>query len=1139
MNKEKNINTHTLDLLPVAVVLFNNDEIYYLNKKAISLFKIPKTKLANLNDISIFDFLNKTHHTIVKKRCNEILKGKVLPSIELPFVNHKNETIHLEVKSNSVIFKGKKVIQTTFLEINDRIERYNQLENTKQILTSISKSIKEIIYKFSFIPSPHISFISDSVYNMLGRKPSEIYKNPTIFLNQIHPDDKQKYVLCLESFLRVTNNNLINKETFRFFHKNGKELILEVSVKPKFENNVIVSFIGVIRDITKEQNYHIQLEQKWINYKNLLDTSPIGIFIHEGYCIYSNKTAATILEEKNPTKLIGKYLIDFIVPEQRQRAINRMSKAIKGEELSDLVYKVKTVKGKIIEVELKTVPFIYNGKPCVQTTISNISAEKQLTKEKIRAEIAEENNKELIKEIDYRKRIEKELVTQSTKYEAIFNSTSYFIWTVDRNLKITSFNKNYQNYIKDLYKHQLKVGQHISDVGSIVKNPTRVKYWINLYTKFFKTKKDNTADFYELKHTSSSGNTYYRELYFHPIRSGDGKISEIAVIGQDTTERRRVEQKIIDQSTKLEAIYESGEQLNWTVNRNYYFTSFNKNFVKAMFNIYHVKPEISNKVYNPHKTKLGKQYHKWWLTKYDEVFANGKSIEFTTEQYNTDNKKLYRQILLHPIYKNGIVDEISCISNDITELKHLQNESINQAAKLTSIFESSSHLIWTIDKNYNVTSFNNNFSQVFKNNHGINPKLNVQLHTILPKKNVADYKNYWYPIYDKVLKGNTLKIERQQGEFNGKLNFKEIFLSPIKNEKNEIIEIACLAHDVSDNKFYEQQIINQSAKLKTIFESGDHLIWTVNKKFELTSYNKNYTDLINISSAKKLLQQNKTISVFDTIQKQENKNFWLEKYTEALSGKPLLFIHHSVIKDKDVYRQIYLYPILLNNQVVEVSVIAQNITERIENENKITQSLKEKEILLKEVHHRVKNNMQVISSILNLQSSYVKDTYALNLLKECQNRIKSMAFIHESLYQTKNFESVNFSDYVSTLAKNLVHSYSINTKKIKLILTLDKLYLNLDLSIPCGLIINEIISNSLKYAFPNNLDGIIFVTLKANNNKVNIQVGDNGIGISNQIDIKNTQTLGLQLVDTLVEQINGTINLNRNKGTIFNIDFNI
>jgi PAS domain S-box-containing protein len=1263
---KNNIDVQTLELLPVAIILFDNKQIYYLNKKAIDLFKVPKKQLKELDKLSVFSFIDKSVHKRLINNNKLILKDVEFPPIELQCYNLNKEVIYVEAKSNAVVFNNKKVVQSTFLEINDRIDRYNQLQKTQEILYSISKSVREIIYEFSFLPFPHISFISDSVFDMLGRKPSEIYKNPQIFLDQIHPDDKEKYVLCLESYLKVTSNATNNKEVFRFYHKNGKELILEVAAKPKHQNGNIVSFIGVIRDITKEKNYQQELEQKWNNYKNLLDTSPIGIFIHEGFCLYANKTAANILEIKNPKSLIGKYLIDFIVPEQRQRSIDRMQRAIKGEELTDLTYTVQTAKGNIIEVELKTVPFIYNGKKVVQTIISNISAEKKLSKEKIRAEIAEESNKKLKQEIDYRQKIQNELVTQTTKYEAIFNNTSHLIWTVNRDLKITSFNKNYYNYIKSIFNHDLKTGEHIGSISRNSKDKIRSNFWIEKYNNFFNNKKDNKVEFFEIKNTSSKGKIYYREIFLHPIRGANGKITEIAIIGQDTTERRLSEQKIIEQSAKLEAIFESGTQLIWTVDKNYLFTSFNKNFSDAMYSVYGVKPSLDKKIYKPQKTKVGREYHNWWIKKYDEAFKKQTSIEFTTEQLDSNGNKLYRQIFIHPIFKNGVVEEISCISNDITELRYLQNQSINQAAKLQSIFESSSHLVWTIDKDFKTTSFNTNFSRQFEQNNGTKPELNIQLHTLLPKSKQNAYKLYWYSNYKKVFEGNSVKLEKHQINSLGKIVYNEIYLNPVRNVNNEIIEIACLAHDITENKLFEQKIIDQSAKLKAIFESGDHLIWTVNKKLELTSYNKNYLNLIKNPVAKQKLEQNKNLSVLETIQNKEKKKFWVEKYKQVLKGKPNVFVHKSIIDNKEIYREIYLYPILLNQEVVEVSVIAQNITERIENENKIleqsaklkaifesgdqlmwtinkelkltsfnknyansifdfygyypqlgksmrsnktseyhsiwddkydlafqgkpvefisertqkngskiirqillypikdlnnqvievsgigfditenkineekiTQSLKEKDVLLKEVHHRVKNNMQVISSILNLQSSYVKDTYALNLLKECQNRIKSMAFIHESLYQTKNFESVNFSEYVTTLSKNLVHTYSINTKKIKLILTLDKLYLSLDASIPCGLIINEIISNSLKYAFPDNRDGIIFVNLAVVKNKVSIEVGDNGIGIPDSVDVKNTQTLGLQLVDTLVEQINGTIKLIRKKGTIFSIEFNI
>lgn len=1266
---KSNIDIQTLELLPVAVILFDNKRIYYVNKKAIDLFKITKTQLKELDKLSVFYFINKKVHKKLINNNNLILKGKVFPAIELECHNLKQEKIFVEAKSNCVYFENKKVIQSTFLEISERIERYKELEKTKEILNSISKSVKDIIYEFAFFPEPHINYISESVYDVLGSKPSEIYKNPNIFLDQIHEDDKEKHVASLTQYLKVSNNTKNTKEIFRFRHKNGKILLLEVTAKPKYINKKISSIIGVIRDITLEKNYQLELEQKWNNYKNLLDTSPIGIFIHEGNCIYSNKTAADILEVSSPKKLIGKYLIDFIVPEQRQLSIDRMQRAIKGEELKDLKYTIKTAKGKIIDVELKTVPFVYNGKSVVQTIISNISAEKKLSKEILRAEIAEESNKKLKKEIEYRQKIQSELVTQTTKYEAIFNNTSHLIWTVDKNLKITSFNANYSKYIKNIFNYNLKVGDYIGKVSRNKKDDLRLNFWKEKYTEFFNKKKDNKVEFFEIKNTSSNGKTYYREIFLHPIRSSNGKITEIAIIGQDTTERRLAEQKIIEQSAKLEAIFESGKQLMWTVNRNFVFTSFNKNFKKAMYRVYGVEPTLNNKIYKPQTTTIGRKYHDWWITKYQEVFKSSSSIEFTTEQLDSEGNKIYRQIFMHPIFNNGVVDEISCISNDVTELKHLQNQSINQAAKLKSIFESSSHLVWTIDKDFKTTSFNNNFSEQFLQNNGVKPQLNIQLHTILPKAKQNAYKLYWYTNYKKVFEGQSIKLEKHQINPLGKTIYNEIYLNPVKNEKNEIIEIACLAHDITENKLFEQKIIDQSAKLKAIFESGDHLIWTVNKKLQLTSYNKNYINLVHNPAAKQKLEENKIVNVTETIQGEEKRKFWIEKYKLVLKGKPHVFINKSNINNQDVYREIYLYPILLNNEVVEVSVIAQNITARIENENKIieqsaklkaifesgeqlmwtitkdfkftslnqnyanaiyelygfypevgksireigkqktapfeslwdqkyeaafsgkqvdlttervtlkgkkvfrqyylypikninnevvevsgigfdvtenkineekiTQSLKEKEVLLKEVHHRVKNNMQVISSILNLQSSYVRDSYALNLLKECQNRIKSMAFIHESLYQSKNFESVNFSEYVTILSKNLVHTYSINSKKIKLILTLDKLMLTLDTSIPCGLIINEIISNSLKYAFPDNRDGIIFVNLKVNKNKVVIDVGDNGVGIPETLDIKNTQTLGLQLVDTLVEQINGTINLIRKKGTIFSIEFNI
>jgi two-component sensor histidine kinase len=182
--------------------------------------------------------------------------------------------------------------------------------------------------------------------------------------------------------------------------------------------------------------------------------------------------------------------------------------------------------------------------------------------------------------------------------------------------------------------------------------------------------------------------------------------------------------------------------------------------------------------------------------------------------------------------------------------------------------------------------------------------------------------------------------------------------------------------------------------------------------------------------------------------------------------------------------------------------------------------------------------MQVISSILSLQSSYLKDEKLLSILRESQNRIKSMAFIHERLYRTKDFSKLKFSDYVENLAKSLISTYELGNLKIEMDFDLDEVFLNLDSAIPCGLILNELISNSLKYAFKGRQSGNITVSLKEKKDKlVALSVADNGVGIDQSINIAKTETLGLQLVHTLIEQLEGEINLSRDNGSRFDIIF--
>ncbi|MGB9937341.1 MAG: sensor histidine kinase [Methanobacterium sp.] len=199
-------------------------------------------------------------------------------------------------------------------------------------------------------------------------------------------------------------------------------------------------------------------------------------------------------------------------------------------------------------------------------------------------------------------------------------------------------------------------------------------------------------------------------------------------------------------------------------------------------------------------------------------------------------------------------------------------------------------------------------------------------------------------------------------------------------------------------------------------------------------------------------------------------------------------------------------------------------------------ALEEKEILLKEVHHRVKNNLQLISSLLNLQIPYI-DSDAGEILKESQNRVRSIAMIHEKLYQSKNLDSIDFTDYIRNVIITLFQTYNVNPEKLKFELELDDLSLNIETCIPCALILTELLTNSIKHAFSDDLEGIIKVELACKNKDITLKIIDNGIGFPEEMNIENPDSFGLQLVNLLINQLRGSIELQREMGTEFIINF--
>jgi len=321
---------------------------------------------------------------------------------------------------------------------------------------------------------------------------------------------------------------------------------------------------------------------------------------------------------------------------------------------------------------------------------------------------------------------------------------------------------------------------------------------------------------------------------------------------------------------------------------------------------------------------------------------------------------------------------------------------------------------------------------------------------------------------------------------------------------------------------------------KTIFENTGTATAIINNEMVIEMVN---TVFETISGYKKDQIEGKIKFTDFTVEEDKDiiNNFLLSKRKNPKSS-PRNFetkFRDSNGKNKNVLITLAFIP---NTNKILISIL--DITERKIAEERIFMALREKEILLKEIHHRVKNNLQIISSLIRLQSRYINDEKISEILNDSQNRIKSMSMVHEKLYQSDNLSKVDLEEYINNLAAELFRSYGKSIRKIRLRVEVCKILMDADATINFGLIINELLSNSLKYAFPDDLEGEIVIKFYQNSDgNYILLVGDNGIGLPSDFNLSQSKSLGMRLVNNLCNQLNGELEIIRENGTLFLIKF--
>jgi PAS domain S-box-containing protein len=476
------------------------------------------------------------------------------------------------------------------------------------------------------------------------------------------------------------------------------------------------------------------------------------------------------------------------------------------------------------------------------------------------------------------------------------------------------------------------------------------------------------------------------------------------------------------------------------------------------------------------------------------------------------------------------------VIRDITARKRTEEALRVSQARLSGIVSSAMDAIITINSDQNVILFNKAAEKMF--GYSQDDVLGKHIGLLIPR-DVRDLHKQYVRNF-----GETGTTNRHMGALGAVRGLKkngqefpiEASISQIKSSGEKLYSV--ILRDITEREISRQQLLESENRFRNMADNAPVLIWLSDEKDEFTYFNKSW-----LTFTGRDLEEEKGWGWTEGIHPDEKKNI-INSYKAAFKNKEAFVSEFRLLRSDGTNRWIlnHAIPRFTSDKRYNGFIgSCVDITERKVFEEQLNASLKEKEVLLKEVHHRVKNNLQIISSLLSLQAETLKDEKMMELMIESQNRIKSMALIHEKLYQTKALSKIDVRSYITELIDNLVTSYLTDKNSVKMELAIENIEFDIDTGIDVGLIINELISNSFKYAFPKDFTGEkkISVAIKKDENtgKVLMLIQDTGVGIRSDFDLAASESLGLQLVDTLVQQFEGTIRFLTDNGTTVEIIF--
>ncbi len=1083
----------------LGMYIVKNDRVIFSNEGMSKIHGYTEEEVLSWDIDQLFELIHPDDRTsISEKYSNDI--GTDSKFLELRFISKSKEIRWIQLFVKPVQVQDQPAIYGIAIDVTERRQAEETLKENTQFAEKLVNTSSDIIYIYDLVKKENV-YANEGITKALGYTEAEAKEmGSEVILKLMHPEDFRDYLEGIVPRYALLKDDELIEHDYRMQHKDGdwrwlrsRELIYRRQPDGSSEQ-----IFGIVQDITERKQAEAQIltEKKFTD--TALDAQLDPFFLFEpatGKALRWNRAFKDISGYSDEEIAAQPAPESYYSPEDLERVAVFIQDVLKEGTGT-------------IELEL----VCKNGsKVPTEYLVSTMMDEKG----ELRYLISIGRN------ITNRKQAEEALLKERDRAQKYLDIAGVMLIALDSRGCITLLNKKGCEILECTEEEAL--GKNWFDSFQPGKTQDEVK---GVFNQLMSGDIDPVESF-ENTIVTVRGNV--REMAWHNNILNDARGNIIGALssGEDITESKLAQDALKDSEERMTLALKGADLAFWDWN-----IQSDKMFINNRW--------LEMVGYNPGEIDVDGQT--WSTLMHPDDISDAKTslydhLEGRTASYSHEYRARTKSGQWIWVADQGRVfvrDEqgnplrMAGTHLDITERKQAEEALRESEQKFRIAVGQIPGAVWTTDTDLKFTmSLGTGLPAM-----GLKPGQAVGM-SLFEFFDTHDPNFASIVMHRRALQGESVMYD---DEFEDK--HYQTFLEPLRNSEGAVTGVIGISFNVTDTKQAEKALIESEKKYRSLFDNiqdgialheivldknnnpVDYIFLDINDAFEKQTGLK-----------KEKLIGKKVTEALPGIEKDPAD--WIGTYGKvALSGQSISFENYSQPLQKWYTVSAY------RPAEGQFATLLADITETKKAEGEIKASLKEKEVLLSEIHHRVKNNLQIISSLLNLQSRHLRDEHDIGLFKDTQNRVFTMAMIHEKLYESNELASVDFNEYIKDLTANLLHSYNVNSASVKSKIEVGDVRLSIDLAIPCAQIINELISNSFKHAFPAGGKGEVKIKFnRTKDGKYKLIISDNGLGFPEGVNFRKTESLGLKVVNSLTKQLRGNIELDSSNGAKYTLTF--